>query len=529
MSFGEKMDESFEATKRRDENFWADSPLASDESFGDVLNEVVPFKRTMINNIEESPSPIRPITNKKGFGIEETLEVDVKKVYQEVDEVNLENFFPSKSHRRHSSSSTIKKDSEEKEEEASKLKEPVIKKHERKSKKEKASKKEKTKEVKKHKKEATKKTKKKVARPPPTPEFIAQSPSENILKHGHQSAVKKRNLSDRFEYALDDPDDDSDHETISKQISPMKMHDEDSAPGSAKKKKTSGSFCCGDRIADAMFSSPLKPLRGRRSFKEFTRCLIVREKGGLMKKTAYYMHIQNQKDEPVQLVLAAQKNTKGKTPNYHIYDMTHRAYGKEFSKKNGNYIGKLRTNFGGSFCTLYDKTEVEHCSVVFSKEHQGISSRIKQDTDPRVMRVLLPRVDEDGIMRVSLQDQTMKEKLVTHLDIDKDGYIHPPQHRIGSSTPEDQYQILGNKQPSFVRGSYRLNFGGRVLLPSVKNFQLCDVDEVKSHVDVEVTSLDDILLQFGKVKDNEFHLDFKQTLTPFQAFGILLAQFNFSF
>ena len=107
MSFGEKMDESFEATKRRDENFWADSPLASDESFGDVLNEVVPFKRTMINNIEESPSPIRPISNKKGFGIEETLEVDVKKVYQEVDEVNLENFFPSKSHRRHSSSSRL--------------------------------------------------------------------------------------------------------------------------------------------------------------------------------------------------------------------------------------------------------------------------------------------------------------------------------------------------------------------------------------------------------------------------------------
>ena len=37
------------------------------------------------------------------------------------------------------------------------------------------------------------------------------------------------------------------------------------------------------------------------------------------------------------------------------------------------------------------------------------------------------------------------------------------------------------------------------------------------------------MLQFGKVDANDFHLDFKGSVTPFQAFGIMLAQFNFSF
>ena len=68
-----------------------------------------------------------------------------------------------------------------------------------------------------------------------------------------------------------------------------------------------------------------------------------------------------------------------------------------------------------------------------------------------------------------------------------------------------------------------------MLLPSVKNFQLCDVNACKDKKDVDITDLSDIMLQFGKVDSNDFHLDFKGGITPFQAFGIMLAQFNFSF
>jgi tubby-related protein 1 len=74
--------------------------------------------------------------------------------------------------------------------------------------------------------------------------------------------------------------------------------------------------------------------------------------------------------------------------------------------------------------------------------------------------------------------------------------------------------VLESKMPSYENGNYRLNFHGRVNLPSVKNFQL-----------VSPTDLSDVVCQFGKVKDDKFHLDFKAPLNAFQAFSIALTQF----
>jgi len=62
-----------------------------------------------------------------------------------------------------------------------------------------------------------------------------------------------------------------------------------------------------------------------------------------------------------------------------------------------------------------------------------------------------------------------------------------------------------------------LNFHGRVKLPSVKNFQLIS----PSH------SPDDIFIQFGKVDDDTFHLDFRRPLSAFQAFCMSIAQFDY--
>ena len=45
------------------------------------------------------------------------------------------------------------------------------------------------------------------------------------------------------------------------------------------------------------------------------------------------------------------------------------------------------------------------------------------------------------------------------------------------------------KDPVFEKGNYRLNFNGRVKLPSVKNYQLVPPD-----------GIDRIATQFGKVR-----------------------------
>ena len=48
--------------------------------------------------------------------------------------------------------------------------------------------------------------------------------------------------------------------------------------------------------------------------------------------------------------------------------------------------------------------------------------------------------------------------------------------------------LLQSREPTYTKGNYRLNFHGRVTVPSVKNFQLVSPDD-KLHT----------VCQFGKV------------------------------
>lgn len=64
-------------------------------------------------------------------------------------------------------------------------------------------------------------------------------------------------------------------------------------------------------------------------------------------------------------------------------------------------------------------------------------------------------------------------------------------------------------------GAYVLNFNGRVTMASVKNFQLVEPEEQ-----------DAVLLQFGRVGKDEFTMDFRYPLTPFQAFAVTLSSFD---
>lgn len=104
-----------------------------------------------------------------------------------------------------------------------------------------------------------------------------------------------------------------------------------------------------------------------------------------------------------------------------------------------------------------------------------------------------------------------------------------PQDDFRMKKPESAASgqtVLRNKAPRWHEHlqCWCLNFHGRVTVASVKNFQLVatlDQSQAGGKGDEET-----VLLQFGKVGDDIFTMDYRQPLSAFQAFAICLTSFG---
>lgn len=232
------------------------------------------------------------------------------------------------------------------------------------------------------------------------------------------------------------------------------------------------------------------------------RCKIVRHSRGL-RQTQYYLHVQDTTDGD-SLILAAQKQRK--SGNMHIFDMTRGYIGRNFSKKHGNYVGKVEGKLGSNAHAIYSTKQdsSDACLVMFQKD--GIINKINDGILPRRMGVVLPK-SKSG-------DDTPKETIEM---------LHKSFLAMGhSGTSNRALSVFGNKSPVYERGNYRLNFHGRVTHASVKNFQLIERHGLPDDDE------QDILLQFGKTGSDTFVLDFNpSTFSPFVAFGVALTHFSF--
>ncbi|RRT59214.1 hypothetical protein B296_00010066 [Ensete ventricosum] len=92
--------------------------------------------------------------------------------------------------------------------------------------------------------------------------------------------------------------------------------------------------------------------------------------------------------------------------------------------------------------------------------------------------------------------------------------------------------VLKNKAPRWHENlqCWCLNFHGRVTVASVKNFQLVASSNAANRAGGADDDGDEpVLLQFGKVGDDMFTMDYREPLSAFQAFAICLTSFGTKF
>ncbi|XP_028632915.1 tubby-related protein 1 isoform X2 [Grammomys surdaster] len=231
------------------------------------------------------------------------------------------------------------------------------------------------------------------------------------------------------------------------------------------------------------------------------RCRLTRDKKGMDRGMypSYFLHLDTEKKV---FLLAGRKRKRSKTANYLISsDPTNLSRGGE------NFIGKLRSNLLGNRFTVFDNGQnpqrggggdvgslrQELAAVVYETNVLGFRG-------PRRMTVIIPGMNSDN-ERVPIRPRNSSDGLLV---------------RWQNKTLESLIE-LHNKPPVWNEdsGSYTLNFQGRVTQASVKNFQIVHADDP-----------DYIVLQFGRVAEDAFTLDYRYPLCALQAFAIALSSFD---
>ncbi|TPX42559.1 hypothetical protein SeMB42_g05080 [Synchytrium endobioticum] len=279
-------------------------------------------------------------------------------------------------------------------------------------------------------------------------------------------------------------------------------------------------------------------------------CKIIRHKEGVEKMyPSYEVFIES---DPASLnggpnsrtfLMAARKRKKSKTSNYIITstrlfssvggDVPSGGRGAAKMLKRKDIIGKVRSNFLGTAFAVYDngRSPLFKRSSTSTSDIGGTSSDclstggnvVDSETDlalpvreelasviydpnilglkgPRKMTVLLPGMTRTGEripIRPTQHSETLLERYRNHND--------------------RETLTLHNKSPQWNEEtqSYVLNFNGRVTLASVKNFQI-----------VHDADFDYVILQFGRISESEFTMDFQYPFSAVQAFGIAISSFD---
>ncbi|NXI37852.1 TULP3 protein, partial [Galbula dea] len=321
-----------------------------------------------------------------------------------------------------------------------------------------------------------------------------------------QEILQKRGISGSMNF----DEEDTEEEEASKRPESHSPCPESERPASATSEKTSaetGASCSPSPQADAQLGEVenLEDFAFCPAPRGITvKCRITRDKKGMDRGLfpTYFMHLERD-DNRKTFLLAGRKRKKSKTSNYLIsVDPT------DLSREGGSFIGKLRSNLMGTKFTVYDRgvSPVKAQGLVEKAHTRQELAAICYETNvlgfkgPRKMSVIIPGMNMNH-KRIPIHPQNEHESLLS---------------KWQTKNLENLIE-LHNKAPVWNDDtqSYVLNFHGRVTQASVKNFQI-----------VHDNDPDYIVMQFGRIAEDVFTLDYNYPLCALQAFAIGLSSFD---
>ncbi|MBA0795738.1 hypothetical protein Gohar_006575 [Gossypium harknessii] len=261
-----------------------------------------------------------------------------------------------------------------------------------------------------------------------------------------------------------------------------------------------------------------------------------------------YLGLYQSSNEDGKFLLAARKCRRPTCTDYIIS-----LNADDVSKGGNTYIGKLRSNFLGTKFEIYDSQPpnvgakvTKSCSTRLMNAKQ-ISPRVPTGNypiahisyelnvlgsrGPRRMQCIMDAIptsssELEGV--APMQTEFLHSNLGTFpsLPFFRSKSTRTKCSQFGPlSSLRDGMLVLKNKAPRWHEQlqCWCLNFNGRVTVASVKNFQLVAFAE---NVVVRQGQQENVILQFGKVGNDVFTMDYQYPISAFQAFAICLSSFD---
>lgn len=167
---------------------------------------------------------------------------------------------------------------------------------------------------------------------------------------------------------------------------------------------------------------------------------------------------------------------------------------------NDQRVATLSSNLMGTTWSLKAQDKEDLLCIQYSINRAWLK-------EPRKMRLLAPGITQEG------------EQVIHHHPMGKTGSLASILNS-GSGVPGG-LEVFQNRFPHWNEEmeAYCLNFGGRVRLASVKNFQVMHGNEHPENAESET------LIQFGRVDKDKFHLDVQFPFSPLQAFAACVSSY----